>query len=398
MKDSQEKQSTDFIHQSKFVEWVLRPTDDLNRYWEDYMAENPLNTGRIKLAKQLIIAIVPKEKPLDEVEVNTLWNKINESAKSRNRRIISIRRWSVAASILMVVGLTGWFLSDHTSSKINEINYHSIVVKPKPGNEIKLILADKSEEIFSTKEVDLKYNKEGLLITSTGELVTKESVDQNQVTEKFNQLVVPFGKKSKIELADGTMLWLNSGSRAIYPVVFNKDKREIYIEGEGYLEVAHDASRPFYVQTDQMKVRVLGTKFDLSAYKEDAAISVVLVEGSVEATSGNEKMTLKPNQLLSYQKSTHKSTISHANVLEYVSWIDGWMLCEKEKITSICTKLSRYYDVRIDVSDPKFNNMTITGKLDLKSNCEDVLKVICSTAPINYTISENQITLIVREK
>ncbi|MCK9412021.1 MAG: DUF4974 domain-containing protein [Prolixibacteraceae bacterium] len=398
MKDSQEKPSIDFIHQSEFVEWVLRPTDELNQYWKSYMAEKPLEIGRIKLAKQLIIGIVPKEKPLNEVEVNILWSKINESAKSRNRKIISIRRWSVAASILMVIGLSGWFLFVHTSKEINEINYHSVVVKPKPGKDIKLILADQSEKIFSTKEVDLKYNEDGLLLTNSGNQVPNKSVDQNQLTEKMNQLVVPFGKKSKIELADGTKLWLNSGSRAIYPVVFKKDKREIFIEGEGLLEVAHDASRPFYVVTDLMKIKVLGTKFDLSAYKEDATISVVLVEGSVEATSGDKKIMLKPNQLLSYNKSTHESTISHANVLEYVSWIDGWMLCDKEKITSICTKLSRYYDVRIDVSDPKFNSMTITGKLDLKSNCEDVLKVICSTAPINYTISENQITLIIREK
>ncbi|MCK9638477.1 MAG: DUF4974 domain-containing protein [Prolixibacteraceae bacterium] len=398
MKDSQEKPSTDFIHQSEFVEWVLRPTDELNQYWENYIAEKPLEIGRIKLAKQLIIDIVPKEKPLDEVEVNILWSKINESVKFRERKIISIRRWSVAASILLVIGLSGWFLSVHKSTDINEINYHSVVGKPKPGKDIMLILADQSKETFSTKEVDLKYSKDGLLTTNSGKQVQKESVEQNSTIEKMNQLVVPFGKKSKIELADGTKLWLNSGSRAIYPVVFKKDKREIFIEGEGMLEVAHDASRPFYVVTDQMKIRVLGTKFDLSAYKEDATISVVLVEGSVEATSGNEKMILKPNQLLSYHKSTHEPTISHVNVMEYVSWIDGWMLCEKEKLTSICTKLSRYYDVRIDVFDPKFNDMTLTGKLDLKSNCEDVLKVICSTAPINYTISENQITLIIREK
>ena len=153
----------------------------------------------------------------------------------------------------------------------------------------------------------------------------------------MNQLVVPFGKKSKIELADGTRLWLNSGSRAIYPVVFQKGKREIYLEGEGYLEVAHNASSPFYVVTDQMKVRVLGTKFNLSAYKEDASVSVVLVEGSVEASSESGKLILKPNQLLNYQKSTRESTISHANVLQYVSWIDGWMLCDKEKLSSIFT-------------------------------------------------------------
>ena len=327
-----------------------------------------------------------------------MWNKIKESAISRKSKVIGIRRWSAAASVLIIIGLSAWYLFNPNSKQQIEIDYHSIVAKPKAGNEIKLILADQSEETFSTKEVDLKYNKDGSLISNPGEKVSKERVEPATLAEKMNQLVVPFGKKSKIELADGTRLWLNSGSRAIYPVVFQKGKREIYLEGEGYLEVAHNASSPFYVVTDQMKVRVLGTKFNLSAYKEDASVSVVLVEGSVEASSESGKLILKPNQLLNYQKSTRESTISHANVLQYVSWIDGWMLCDKEKLSSIFTKLSRYYDVKIDISDPRFDKMTLTGKLDLKTKCEDVLKVICSTAPIKYSISEKQITLIINRQ
>ena len=398
MKDLPEKPSKDYIYEPKFVEWVLRPTDELNQYWQIYLSENPLEAGKVNLARKLISGIIPKEKYLGEEEVDILWNEIKESTRSYKRRTIHIRRWSVAASILVIIGLSGLYLLNGTSGKQNEIDYHSIVVAPKSGNEIKLILADQSEETFTTKEVELRYNKDGSLISSSGKKVSKEAVDQNEGAEKMNQLVVPFGKKSKIELADGTRLWLNSGSRAIYPVVFKKGKREIYLEGEGYLEVAHDASSPFYVVTDQMKVRVLGTKFDLSAYKEDATVSVVLVEGSVEASSESGKMILKPNQLLNYQKATRESKISQANVLQYVSWIDGWMLCDKEKLSSIFTKLSRYYDVKIDISDPRFEKMTLTGKLDLKTRCEDVLKVICSTAPIKYSISERQITLIINEK
>ena len=114
------------------------------------------------------------------------------------------------------------------------------------------------------------------------------------------------------------------GSRAIYPVAFNGKTREIYIEGEGYLEVAHDAAQPFYVVTDQVKVKVLGTKFNISAYKDDNHVSVVLVEGSCSGFQSAENLVMKPNQILNYEKLTQRSTLEKTNVLEYVSW-NRWL-------------------------------------------------------------------------
>jgi ferric-dicitrate binding protein FerR (iron transport regulator) len=296
----------------------------------------------------------------------------------------------------MILGFSAWWLSTDNNSKPNGINYQSIAVAVNPRNEIKLILSDNSEKIFDTKEVELKYNQDGKLETKTGTKVETEDLKQGSDAVQMNQLVVPRGKRSNIVLADGTKLWLNSGSRAIYPVAFNDKTREIFIEGEGYLEVAHDAAKPFFVVTDQIKVRVLGTKFDISAYKEDNHVSVVLVEGSVQVSSPSGNSNIKPNQILNYEKSTQKSLLATANVLEYVAWKDGWMLCNKEPIESITTKLSRYYDVKINYSDLNVSTMTITGKLDLKSNYEDVLKVICATAPLKYEMIDNTIFLTIK--
>lgn len=149
--------------------------------------------------------------------------------------------------------------------------------------------------------------------------------------------------------------------------------------------------------TDQIKVKVLGTKFDISAYKEDDHVSVVLVEGSVQALTTSESRILRPNQILSYEKLTQKSTIDRINVLESISWKDGWLLCNKEQIKSIITKLSRYYNIKINCSDPKLGSLTLTGKLDLKSNYEDIFKVICTTAPLKYEIIDNTIYLKIKE-
>ena len=100
---------------------------------------------------------------------------------------------------------------------------------------------------------------------------------------------------------------------------------------------------------------------------------------------------MEPNQILNYQKLTQKTSIEKTNVLEYIAWKDGYMLCNNEQVKTVTTKLSRYYDIDINYEDTSLSNMTITGKLDLKSNCEDVLKVICATAPLEYKIVDNEV-------
>jgi hypothetical protein len=391
-----EHKKVDFIHNPHFVEWVLKPTDESNQFWEAYLFENPSQIKELDHARFLLKGLVRKEKSLSEAEVSALWDKIEQTKNSQTKKLINLKRWSAAAGILLILGISGWLISQRGSQKISLIDYQSIVVNVDPGNDIKLILSDQSLKTFSSKDVELKYNKEGKLETKTGRQVRTEELSKSTASIQMNQLVVPRGKRSTIILADGTKLWLNSGSRAIYPVAFNGKTREIYIEGEGYLEVVHDATKPFYVVTDQIKVKVLGTKFDISAYKEDNHVSVILVEGSVQASTATENLVIKPNQIMNYEKQTQRSTIEMANVMEYVSWKDGWMLCNKEPIQSITTKLSRYYDIKISYNDLMLNNMTITGKLDLKSNCEDVLKVICTTAPLNYEINNNTISLTIR--
>ena len=396
MTPSNEHKKVDFIHNPHFVEWVLKPTDESDQFWEVYLSENPSQKKEVEHARFLLKGLLSNEKALTDSEVTELWDKIEKNKSSHNTKVIRLRRWSAVAGILLIFGLSGWLMFQHGARKMNVIDYQSIAVNVDPGNDIKLIRSDQSQKTFSSKDVELKYNQEGKLETKTGKQIQTEELSQSTETVQMNQLVVPRGKRSTVVLADGTKLWLNSGSRAIYPVAFNGKTREIYIEGEGYLEVAHDATKPFYVVTDQIKVKVLGTKFDISAYKEDNSVSVVLVEGSVQATTATENLVMKPNQILNYEKSTQKSTLEKTNVLEYVSWKDGWMLCNNEQIQSLTTKLSRYYDVKINFNNLILNNITITGKLDLKNNCEDVFKVICATAPLKYEMINNSISLTIK--
>ncbi len=397
MKHQNEHNQIEFIHNPEFVKWVLNPSEDSDQYWNAFLLENPSQKKCLEYARILIKGLVKNEQSLTEAEVSSLWNKIEHTKFSENRRLIKLEKWSVAAGFLLIIGISGWLMTQRSPQIANSINYQSIAKNVKQDNDIKLILANNTQKTFTTKEVDLKYDQDGKLVTKTGKKVQTEELSKSDENLQMNQLVVPRGKRSNVELADGTKLWLNSGSRAIYPVAFHGKTREIYIEGEGYLEVAHDSSKPFYVVTDQIKVKVLGTKFDISAYKEDDHVSVVLVEGSVQALTSSESRIMKPNQILSYEKLTQKSTIDKINALESISWKDGWLLCNKEPIKFIITKLSRYYNIKINWNDPVIGSVTLTGKLDLKSNYEDIFKVICTTAPLKYEIIDNSIFLKIKE-
>jgi len=393
-----EKNITELIHNPEFVQWVLKPNARSNQFWGNWIDENPLQKIEFEQARFILKSLVKDEKSLTESEISELWESIELSQNKVSKRIIRLKKWAAAAGILLILGFSGWLMVQLYGSKKTDIDYHSIAVNIDSGNDIKLILADHSQKKFTNKEVEFKYNQSGKLETKEGKQVQTEDLVKSSEGLQMNQLIVPRGKRSNIELADGTKLWLNSGSRAIYPVAFNGKTREIYIEGEGYLEVAHNVTKPFIVITDQVKVKVLGTKFNISAYKDDCGISVVLVEGSIEALCGSDDVIMKPNELLNYKKLTHESTLEETNILPFISWKDGWMLCNKEPIHSLTRKLSRYYDLTISYTDPRVNNMTITGKLDLKSKCEDVLKIICATAPLKYEIIGDTIFLTVKEK
>jgi ferric-dicitrate binding protein FerR (iron transport regulator) len=117
------------------------------------------------------------------------------------------------------------------------------------------------------------------------------------------------------------------------------------------------------------------------------------VEGSVEAVAGRKNFEIKPNQVFKLEKQTGETSLHNTNVMEYISWKDGWLLCNKEPIGEIAVKLSRYYNIVIEVSDDKVKRLTLSGKLDFKNTCEDVLNTIVLTAPVKYEINDGVIKL-----
>jgi ferric-dicitrate binding protein FerR (iron transport regulator) len=251
---------------------------------------------------------------------------------------------------------------------------------------------------LNTENPAIKYSQNGEILVDSMAFANEISSPSTPGKEAFNQLVVPKGKRSSLTFSDGTKLYLNSGSLVIYPVTFNKKSREIFVRGEAYLDVTPNANWPFIVKTDHLDVKVLGTEFNIKSYPDEINSSVVLVKGSVQAIVKSQKILMRANELFTLDNASDKTSLGKIDVSEYVSWKDGWMYCTNERIESIAAKLSRYYDIKIQFNESKVKDITLTGKLDLKTECREIFDVISFIAPVDYKIIDGNIILSAKNK
>lgn len=376
-----------------FLEWVYYPSEELDNYWNQYMLMHPHEKADIEEARLLLTGILQEGNTLSQSESELLLEKIKASIKPEPKLVSRRRMWMAAAGILLVIGIGSLFTYLHLTSQKRAFDYASIASDIPDDDDVTLILSDNSTETLYSENVELHYNEDGAVVTGSGQVLEQAKPVQEKEMEQFNQIIVPRGRRSSIVLADGTRLWLNSGTRAIYPVTFNKKTREIYIEGEAYLEVAPDTKRPFHVKTDRLDVKVLGTKFNISSYPDENISSVVLVEGSVKASAGSKTVLISPNQIFSHESQTGKTSLKTVNVLEHISWKEGWLIFKNDNLGSIIPVLSRYYNINIEMEDKRVQDLTISGKLDLKANYMDVIRVITTTAPLDYEIVNEKLRL-----
>jgi hypothetical protein len=363
--------------------------------------EDKKNQGKYKrLFEALMQAIRVDEPHLSPEDQQLLWERIAEGSifrtKTRPRRLWKIVA-PVAASILVLLG-TYYFT--HIGYQNIPIDYQSIVDKSNVENAVKvrLVSSEKTMDIGGNN-VELVYDKKGgINIPVETESEVEENVNPAAVTH-LNQLIVPYGKTSNVVLSDGTKIWVNSGSRLIYPSVFAENKREIFVEGEIYLEVAKNENHPFVVKTGELEINVLGTSFNVSAYKGEEKQSVVLVTGSVSIKNKDKKETVKlePNQLYDYATDSRLYHIEKVDIYDYICWKYGFFHFKSEELITVLEYLRKYYNVNIEYNRREIANVLVSGKLDLKENITDVLNLVALTADIQFKKQEDKIVITLKK-
>ncbi len=256
----------------------------------------------------------------------------------------------------------------------------------------------------------------------SGKFLTKSS------DYALNETIVPYGGKAELKLSDGTVVYLNSGSKFSYPSVFSKTERMVYLEGEAFFKVKTNKEKPFVVNTNDATIKAYGTEFNVNAYKDEPVVTATLVEGIITVTPKNHsdnEVVLKPKEHAVIQKSLgnvsvssdkdalpsdtktkdNKVAVDNTNLRNenlsvqskidtdiYTSWKEDSWFIENESLQSLSKKLERRYDVEITFSDDELKTLRFTGRID-KEPIEQVLLYISLTASLNHKIEGREIEL-----
>jgi len=214
---------------------------------------------------------------------------------------------------------------------------------------------------------------------------------------RYSEILVPYGQMSQIKLSDGTKIWINSGTTLRYPDRFAGTNRSVSIEGEAYFEVAKMPTIPFIVNTSDIKVEVLGTSFNLSAYKEDKGTSVTLVEGKVTVldNAGKTVAQLIPGQKATKNKSEAKIDIQTVQTSFYSAWTEGKIFFDDEPLDQIAVKLERWFNVEINFADEKLKSQRFTGTILKNKPVDQIMQALQLLAPIQF---KHQVNAIGKDK
>lgn len=372
-----------FLQEKDFITWRLTGDPSLETFWKEYLEIHPEEKRAFETAVRQFSHIRLNPERLTPAEESDLLQRIHITAKRGNVRKFRLLliRYAAAACILLATGLFFYLISERTEDVPPLLSENLTAGENLEKENICLITGDKSTSF--NQDVHVQINKEGSALVE--EVGSGKSAVVETDKSSLNKLVVPYGKRSRLILPDGSTAWINSGSVLEFPSSFTGNNRIVNLTGEMFIEVAKDSRKPFFVNTPDFQVKVYGTQFNISAYQDDAAQSVVLVSGSVSFKSKNKKETyLKPNEMLVYKNREIEK--KEVEVDRYISWKEGYIILENTPITVVLKDIERYYNQSFTIAeDANLSARTCTGKLYLSDDPENVLKAVSILSSIRYT-------------
>ena len=377
-----------FLKDEKFIEWKLFPTDELNRYWEEYLQFHPDEKDNILLAEQHFQNIDISSVKLPEEKKQEAIHRLEQSLGTycQKRKIRHLAYTAAACAAVLVISVL-LFLKETNHSGEKMIASSNYIMGSELESEDILFITGNKTSSFQNN-VDIQIDRDNTAQIKNGEEAEEIFIEQHTM----NKLVVPYGKRSKIVLSDGTQVWLNSGSSLEFPSTFAQGNRKISLLGEMYIEVAPDKDKPFYVYTTGYEVKVYGTKFNVSSYS-DGPSSVVLVEGSVSLQSTDkQELFLSPNDLAVYSATTGTFNTKKVDVHSFISWKEGYLTFEDTPIIETLRQIERYYNLSFNYGDDiSLQELTCTGKIILSDNLDNVMTALTLISSTKYKIEDKLI-------
>ena len=326
-----------------------------------------------------------KEKAFsEEGMVAGQWKRFAALHLQRRRMI---RRWmQVAALFMLFLGVAGvWFWQSHGV----EPKVVSERIQVAEGN-VRLILSDGKTVNLQKDSVRVVKDGSDAEIKVDGETISYLKEVPKVIGEAFNTLIIPKGGEYKIVLADGSRVWLNSETEFRYPVHFTGDFRKVYLKGEAYFEVARQETMPFIVETSGgIDVRVLGTRFNVASYENDADVVTTLAEGSVEVYTDEKVMRIRPDEQVLVHKSSGVFERRQVDAATDLAWKDGKIIFEDQTLEQIIRQLQRWYQMDVFYSSEAVKQYRFSGDLKKYDDFGKIVEMIEEVAGLQISIKNN---------
>ncbi|MFI1773035.1 FecR family protein [Thalassobellus citreus] len=321
----------------------------------------------------------------------------NEASKNPVKVLPLYKRnfFKYTAVILLFISASFFFIKKDNLTDKN--NTESIISKTLPGTDKATLTLEDGTTIALEKET--VYQTEN--ISSNGKEIIYNTTQNKKKDIAYNYLTIPRGGQYFLKLADGTKVWLNSETQLKYPTNFIDGETRIVelIYGEAYFDVSpstsHNGSK-FKVHNNNQDIEVLGTEFNIKAYKNENKIYTTLIEGKVAVSNITTSSVLKPNQQSILSINTNHIDITEVNVYPEISWKDGIFNFREKKLQDVVIVLMRWYNIEISFKDESLKHERFNGLIRKNQSLESILNTIKQTQTIEYEKIENKIILKIK--
>ena len=326
---------------------------------------------------------------LDEVEVEKDWEKIASKFQVQKKSRIS-KFYKVAAIALLLLSAS-YLTYNHIQNPLH-VNPGEVTIAP--GTDKALLILEDGSQIALSPETTFKNR---VAESKSNKLEYRQ--DNGKVQTVFNYLVVPRGGQYRVQLSDGTEIWLNADTKIKYPVSFQQGKTRTMelLYGEVYLDVSPSTKHQgdaFEIISKSQKIKVLGTQFNLKAYNDEQKIYTTLVEGKVRVAVNGKQAELHPGEQCILDLKTNEIKKAWVEVNYDIDWIRGYFHFKEKPLKEIMQVLSRWYDVDIYFESPDLENVKFSGLLSKKQTIGEILNGIKNTNSISaYEIKNKTVTI-----
>lgn len=314
--------------------------------------------------------------------------------KTHRRRIL--RTGGVAATLILGLGISGLFLFQK-DNKPKQDTVVSLAAKKtlepgRPQAVLKMVDGERIELGSIGQDTLLTRPGFAVRLDASRSVFYSEKAEVGATTD-YNTLRVPRGGEYRLELADGSVVWLNSDSELKFPPAFNEKQRKVFLKGEAFFDVARNPSVPFVVEIGGMEVKVLGTRFNVNAYREDGVFQTTLVEGKVEVRDlqNDRQVVLLPDQQACLKDG--QLFVHPVDASVYMAWIEGKFYFESESLLEIVAQLERWYDVEFFFTREELKHYEFTGVIRRDYAADRILDIIAKTTNVKFDIQGRMITV-----